>query len=202
MQAARRPQAGLARSTYSLAGTPPTGLSLNTSTGAVAGMPTAVGTSWFSVTASDAYGDSNSQSYSIGVSIPDASPIKHIVVIMQENRTFDNLFNGFPGADSAQSGMSKGTVVPLSPVPLAGTYILDNSHRSWWKAWDNGQMDGFTQNFAGIGTPPRIPTPTCSQAIFNRTGPGNPIYPRGQNVPIGCRPQLRRASVLDRRPIR
>ena len=143
--------------TYSLAGTPPAGLSLNTSTGAVAGMPTAVGTSWFSVTASDAYGDSNSQSYSIGVSIPDASPIKHIVVIMQENRTFDNLFNGFPGADSAQSGMSKGTVVPLSPVPLAGTYILDNSHRSWWKAWDNGQMDGFTQNFAGIGTPPLYP---------------------------------------------
>jgi phospholipase C len=33
-------------------------------------------------------------------------PIKHIVVIMQENRTFDNFFHGFPGADSAQSGMN------------------------------------------------------------------------------------------------
>ncbi len=36
------------------------------------------------------------------------SPIQHIVVIMQENRSFDNLFNGFPGADTAQSGMSGG----------------------------------------------------------------------------------------------
>jgi phospholipase C len=71
--------------------------------------------------------------------------INHVVVIMQENRTFDNLFNGFPGADSAQSGMNKGTVVPLSPVPLAGTYGLNNGHLGWWKAWDNGQMDGFAQ---------------------------------------------------------
>ena len=36
------------------------------------------------------------------------SPIQHIVVIMQENRSFDNLFNGFPGADTAQSGMNGG----------------------------------------------------------------------------------------------
>src|ERR1700744_760493 len=34
------------------------------------------------------------------------SPIQHIVVIMQENRSFDNLFNGFAGADTVQSGMN------------------------------------------------------------------------------------------------
>ena len=34
--------------------------------------------------------------------------IKHIVVIMQENRSFDNLFHGFPGADTVDSGMSDG----------------------------------------------------------------------------------------------
>ena len=39
------------------------------------------------------------------------TPIQHIVVIMQENRSFDNLFNGFPGADTVQSGMSAGTRV-------------------------------------------------------------------------------------------
>src|SRR3984957_9023823 len=47
------------------------------------------------------------------------SPIDHIVIIMQENRTFDNLFNGFPGADSVQSGISDGMVVPLQPIGLA-----------------------------------------------------------------------------------
>jgi phospholipase C len=79
------------------------------------------------------------------------SPILHVVVIMQENRTFDNLFNGFPGADSAQSGMSKGTVVPLSPIPLAGTASLDNSHLGWWRDWDNGKMDGFA--LSGLSDP-------------------------------------------------
>jgi len=76
------------------------------------------------------------------------SPIQHVVVIMQENRTFDNFFHGFPGADSAQSGVNKGTVVTLSPAPLAETFNLDNSHLAWWKAWDNGQMDGFAQTEA------------------------------------------------------
>jgi phospholipase C len=75
------------------------------------------------------------------------SPILHVVVIMQENRTFDNLFNGFPGADSAQSGMDKGKEVPLSPIPLAGTGSLDNSHLGWWRDWDNGKMDGFAMTW-------------------------------------------------------
>jgi phospholipase C len=82
------------------------------------------------------------------ISSPSArsgSPIKHVVVIMQENRSFDNFFHSFPGADSAQSGMDKGTVVELKPVPLAETYDLDHSHPGFWKAWDNGQMDGFAQ---------------------------------------------------------
>ena len=30
-----------------------------------------------------------------------SSPITHIVVIMQENRSLDNFFRGFPKADSA-----------------------------------------------------------------------------------------------------
>jgi phospholipase C len=75
-------------------------------------------------------------------SIPN-SPIKHVVVIMQENRTFDNLFHNFPGADSAKTGMNGGAVVPLTPVTLATPYDLDHKHTAWWTAWDNGQMDGF-----------------------------------------------------------
>ncbi|MGD0832350.1 MAG: putative Ig domain-containing protein, partial [Terracidiphilus sp.] len=103
--------------TYSiLTGSLPTGLSLNATTGAVTGTPTAGGTFSFSVEAADAYGDWRVQPYSIGVEVPNGNPIQHIVVIMQENRTFDNLFNGFPGADTAQSGMSKGAPVPLLPV--------------------------------------------------------------------------------------
>jgi phospholipase C len=69
--------------------------------------------------------------------------IKHIVVIMQENRSFDNLFHGFPGADTVESGMSNGKLVPLHPVPMDQGSDVDHSHAGWWKDWDNGKMDGF-----------------------------------------------------------
>ncbi len=71
------------------------------------------------------------------------SPIQHIVVIMQENRTFDNLFNGFPGADSAQSGMDGNVSVPLVPFSLAGSPDFGHGHVGWWREWNHGKMDGF-----------------------------------------------------------
>ena len=48
----------------------PTGLSLNAATGVITGTPTAVGTFNFTIQAADAFGDSNTQAYSIKVSYP------------------------------------------------------------------------------------------------------------------------------------
>jgi phospholipase C len=39
-------------------------------------------------------------------------PIKHVIVIMQENRSFDNYFGTFPGANT----IPQGTCVPLNPA--------------------------------------------------------------------------------------
>jgi phospholipase C len=85
-------------------------------------------------------------SYTNGAS---GSPIQHIVVIMQENRSFDNFFHGFPGADSAQSGLNGTTVVPLTVTPLGNGPDLDHSHLGWWHQWDNGKMDGFAEAAGG-----------------------------------------------------
>ncbi len=52
------------------AGALPTGLSLNTATGAITGTPTSATTFSFTVTAADGFGDSSSQAYSIAVSYP------------------------------------------------------------------------------------------------------------------------------------
>jgi phospholipase C len=71
------------------------------------------------------------------------TPIQHIIVIMQENRSFDHLFNGFPGADTVQSGMSGTTPVPLVRIPLGNGPDVDHSHGSWWAQWNHGKMDGF-----------------------------------------------------------
>jgi phospholipase C len=75
-----------------------------------------------------------------------ATAVQHIVVIMQENRSFDNLFNGFPGADTVQSGMKGNTPVPLTVIPLGNGPDVDHSHTGWWQQWDNGKMDGFDNN--------------------------------------------------------
>jgi len=71
--------------------------------------------------------------------------IQHIVVIMQENRSFDNLFNGFPGADTVASGLNGSVTVPLAVTPLGNGPDNDHSHTGWWKEWDQGKMDGFAE---------------------------------------------------------
>jgi len=57
-----------------------------------------------------------------------ASSIKHIVIIMQENRSFDNLFQGYPGADTVNYGMSNGQKIPLQPVLFERITDVDHSH--------------------------------------------------------------------------
>jgi phospholipase C len=78
------------------------------------------------------------------------SPIQHVVIIMQENRTFDNLFHGFPGADSASTGMKNGVQVTLAPLALDDPHDLGHAHTDWWQDWDNGKMDGFAHGGSTI----------------------------------------------------
>jgi phospholipase C len=70
--------------------------------------------------------------------------IEHVVVIVQENRSFDNLFSGFPGADTATSGLTHtGTRVNLKPIGFEFYGDLDHEHAGWEVEYDNGKMDGF-----------------------------------------------------------
>lgn len=70
--------------------------------------------------------------------------ISHVVIIFQENRSPDNLFNGLKGADTRTYGMnSAGTRVNLTPVSLTAPYDLDHGHRGYAVESDNGAMDGF-----------------------------------------------------------
>jgi phospholipase C len=75
---------------------------------------------------------------------PTAAKVQHIIIIFQENRTVDDLFNGFPGADTVSSGeTSTGAVVPLHPVGLEAPYDLDHSHPGFVTEYNNGNMNGF-----------------------------------------------------------
>ncbi len=84
-----------------------------------------------------------SAQYGIGqAALP--TPIQHVVIVFQENRTPDYLFQGLPGADIATTGLdSQGNVVPLHQVSLAAGYDLNHNHDGFVKDYDNGKMDGF-----------------------------------------------------------
>ena len=74
---------------------------------------------------------------------PERLP-SHVVVIIQENRSFDNLFNGYPGADTAQSGLnSRGETVPLQPVPLNAEFDVGHAYGAFVVEYNNGAMNGW-----------------------------------------------------------
>jgi phospholipase C len=75
------------------------------------------------------------------------NPFKHIILMVQENRTPDNLFHGLlnwsSNYDIATTGKnSKGQEVPLAPVALGNVYDLDHSHSAFKEMYNKGKMDG------------------------------------------------------------
>lgn len=79
--------------------------------------------------------------------VPDsreaARAIRHVIVIVQQNRSFDDLFAGFPHADAPTTGLeSTGQRVRLRPVSLER-----KKHCGSWSqfpiAYDDGKMDGW-----------------------------------------------------------
>jgi phospholipase C len=80
------------------------------------------------------------------------TPIKHYIVLMQENHSFDNYFGTYPGAD----GFPEGLCVPVNPFDEANTECvepfhleggqsadLDHTEQTHKLQFNEGKMDGF-----------------------------------------------------------
>ncbi|HEY6327033.1 MAG TPA: alkaline phosphatase family protein [Candidatus Cybelea sp.] len=76
-------------------------------------------------------------------SSPARHYIKHIVIVVQENRSFDNLFSGFPGADAPRFGYAGGKKIPLHATPLEDPGNIENNWRDSIAGWNHGSMNGF-----------------------------------------------------------
>ena len=78
-----------------------------------------------------------------------ATPIKRIVYIIKENRTFDHMFGRFPSANGVTVGMDRGVERPLTPA-TRGALPADIQHcyDCAIEAWNEGRMDGFNQSDA------------------------------------------------------
>jgi phospholipase C len=76
---------------------------------------------------------------------PSASgKIQHVVILIQENRSFDDLFATFPHADGATCGMiPSGQCIPLKKMPLYSPTYPSYLYRNFATDYDNGKMDGF-----------------------------------------------------------
>lgn len=81
-----------------------------------------------------------------------SSKIEHVVYIVQENRSFNDLFMGYPGAKTVTSGKnSMGKTIELQPVSLKTVYEIDHSARGMFAACrgtgklpgTHCRMDGF-----------------------------------------------------------
>jgi phospholipase C len=80
------------------------------------------------------------------------TPIRHVVFIIKENRSFDHMFGTMPGVNGAMQGrLSSGVTIPLSHAPdKSGNYA-----HSWGqvvRAINHGKMDLFDTTF-GCGGP-------------------------------------------------
>ncbi len=87
--------------------------------------------------------------------------IKHVVIIMQENRGFDDLFQGYPGANTQSYGYdSNGHKVTLQPIPLEAPYDLEHDFYSYLTDCNgsgsvpgtNCANNGFNNEYTGCGS--------------------------------------------------
>jgi phospholipase C len=106
-----------------------------------------------------------------------SSPIQHVVILIQENRSFDNLFATFPGANGATYGCARTSfrlrsrapertlrgfasydcpsgdqVIPLHASKLTMGSDLQHCHAAFVTDYDGGNMDGFYLEGKGVCT--------------------------------------------------
>jgi phospholipase C len=83
-----------------------------------------------------------------------ASPITHVVFVIQENRSFNNLFLGYPNATTQSFGYDTyGNKIQLQPIDLATQWDLDHS------------SNAFFTDCAGIGS---LPGTDCRMNGWNK----------------------------------
>ncbi len=79
--------------------------------------------------------------------------VRHVVILVQENRSFDNFFATYPGANGTRYGMmksgSKKVRVALKAVDLDGVCDFGHGYGNYVADYEHGAMDGFNSTSGG-----------------------------------------------------
>jgi len=90
-----------------------------------------------------------------GARVAQGSPIAHVVFIIQENRSFNYLFFGYPGAYTKGFGYdTAGKKVKLHPETLATQWDIEHSLTAFLAVVDNGKYDGWNAQ-GSVGNAPK-----------------------------------------------
>ena len=107
-----------------------------------------------------------------------AGKIKHVIWVVQENRSFDDLFSGYPGADTVSSGKdSKGDTIPLQPISLRRSYEVDHSSQAMFHACNGtGHLLGTHCRMNGFNLENQYGGPTNGQYAFVPRSESKPYW--------------------------
>ncbi|HEY1883495.1 MAG TPA: alkaline phosphatase family protein [Candidatus Cybelea sp.] len=110
--------------------------------------------------------------------------IQHVVIVVQENRSFNNLFYGFPGAKTVTYGLdSKNQKITLKPVGLATSWDIEHSSGGYYAACNGtGKIPGTHCRMNGFDKE----TWTCPKTGKNRCPIEYPPYsyvPHDESAP-------------------
>jgi phospholipase C len=117
--------------------------------------------------------------------LPDGglSKIQHVIVIMQENRSFDHYFGTFPGADGIPVDAQGNPTVCVPDPHLDGSCVAPyhdtadknaggpHTNAAFLTCVDTGKMDGFIKNAESGKTDCADPTdPECTNGLVDVMG--------------------------------
>jgi len=111
-----------------------------------------------------------------GASYPNgaAIPIKHILIVMQENRSFDHYFmklpeNGQTDVEVAPATYTNPDTMGNQVAPFHDTrYCFADTNHEWagsHQEYDSGKMDGFILANDNVGMPPPHPLPDSMSGV-------------------------------------
>jgi phospholipase C len=121
--------------------------------------------------------------------------IQHVVIIVQENRSFNNLFYGYPGAKTVTFGYdSKNQKVPIMPVGLETTWTINHDATAFFEACNGTgkipgtscRMNGFDREIVTCGHSGQPPCPTKHpQYIYVPQSETTPYFDMAKQYVLG-----------------